>query len=179
MEDPFCTSLISTAKEHAIRCHLGTCHEYDGMPYTIHLKHVTDFATKFKQLVPEKSWETVLAACWLHDTIEDCRQTYNDIVKICGSEVAEIVYALTNEKGRTRKERANSKYYEGIRDTPFAPFVKLCDRLANVEYSSRSKSSMFNKYWMEQPQFEKELYCEELEPMFKELRYLLLETNIK
>ena len=48
---------------------------------------------------------------------------------------AEIVYALTNEKGRTRAERANERYYEGIRQTPYAPFVKLCDRLANVTYA--------------------------------------------
>ena len=47
----------------------------------------------------------------------------------------EIVYALTNDKGRTREERAGEKYYQGIRVTPYAPFVKLCDRLANVTYS--------------------------------------------
>ena len=47
----------------------------------------------------------------------------------------EIVYALTNDKGRTRAERAGEKYYKGIRETPYAPFVKLCDRLANVTYS--------------------------------------------
>ena len=37
---------------------------------------------------------------------------------------AEIVYALTNDKGRTRKERAGEHYYAGIRETPYAPFVK-------------------------------------------------------
>lgn len=48
---------------------------------------------------------------------------------------AEVVYALTNDKGRTRSERAGEHYYAGIRDTPYAPFVKLCDRLANMTYS--------------------------------------------
>ena len=47
----------------------------------------------------------------------------------------EIVYALTNDKGRTRAERAGERYYQGIRQTPYAPFVKLCDRLANITYS--------------------------------------------
>ena len=50
---------------------------------------------------------------------------------------AEIVYALTNDKGRTRDERAGAHYYAGIRETPYAPFVKLCDRLANMTYSFR------------------------------------------
>ena len=30
---------------------------------------------------------------------------------------------------------ANEKYYEGIRETPYAPFVKLADRLANTSYA--------------------------------------------
>ena len=48
---------------------------------------------------------------------------------------AEIVYALTNDKGRTRAERAGERYYQGIRETPYAPFVKLADRYANITYS--------------------------------------------
>jgi hypothetical protein len=51
---------------------------------------------------------------------------------------SEIVYALTNEKGRNRKERAGKRYYEGIRNTPYAPFVKMCDRMANIRYSCGS-----------------------------------------
>ena len=47
----------------------------------------------------------------------------------------EVVYALTNDKGRTRAERAGEHYYAGIRATPYAPFVKLCDRLANMTHS--------------------------------------------
>lgn len=47
----------------------------------------------------------------------------------------EIVYALTNDKGRTRAERAGEKYYAGIRSTPYAPLIKLCDRYANMSYS--------------------------------------------
>ena len=47
----------------------------------------------------------------------------------------ELVYAMTNEKGRNRAERANERYYEGIRAVPYAPFVKLADRLANTAYA--------------------------------------------
>ena len=71
------------------------------------------------------------------------RLTYNDVVRTArkwrteeqAQMAAEIVYARTNEKGRTRAERAGEKYFQGIRATPYAPFVKLCDRLANVTYS--------------------------------------------
>ena len=74
---------------------------------------------------------------YYHDSIEDARLTYNDVIRIAkrwmDDEQAliatEIVYALTNDKGRTRAERAGEKYYQGIRETAFAPFVKLSDRL--------------------------------------------------
>lgn len=80
---------------------------------------------------------------YYHDSIEDTRLTYNDVVKIAKQWMddqqalmaAEIVYALTNDKGRTRAERAGEKYYQGIRDTAYAPFMKLADRLANITYS--------------------------------------------
>ena len=50
-------------------------------------------------------------------------------------QVPEIVYALTNEKGRNRGERANDLYYQGIRQTKFASFIKMCDRLGNIQYT--------------------------------------------
>ena len=65
----------------------------------------------------------------------------------------EIVYALTNEKGRNRAERANDKYYAGIRTTPFASFVKFCDRYANMKYAFTHKTSMAKKYAQELPHF--------------------------
>ena len=64
----------------------------------------------------------------------------------------EIAYALTNEKGRNRAERANERYYSGIRSTPYAPFVKLCDRYANISYSCNGKNDtrmrmIYQKEW--------------------------------
>lgn len=79
-----------------------------------------------------------------HDSIEDARLTYNDVkseLKSCGlfeNQVfigSEIAYSLTNENGRTRAERANEKYYNGIRSTKYAPMVKYADRIANLRFS--------------------------------------------
>jgi hypothetical protein len=70
-----------------------------------------------------------------------------------GQEAADIIYAVTNEKGKNRSERANDKYYEGIRNTKGAVFVKLCDRIANVQYSKMTKSRMFEMYRKENDNF--------------------------
>ncbi len=142
------------AQEYATKCHKETNHLYgDGLPYYFHLKQVYDTAHHFKFLIPEDKWETIFAACWCHDIIEDCRQTYNDVKQNTSIEVAEIVYALTNEKGKNRAERANDKYYAGIKNIPYADFVKLCDRIANVNYSTTMGSSMINAYRKENDKF--------------------------
>ena len=144
---------IDIAREYAIHCHNSTNHTYDCFAYSVHLQMVVDVAQKFIHLIPEKDKNTVVAACWVHDTIEDCRVTYNDLKNSLNEQIAEIAYALTNEKGKNRAERANEKYYEGIRNTPYAVFVKLCDRIANYEYSKKSGSRMTEIYEKEMDDF--------------------------
>lgn len=153
---------------YAKECHRNTNHLYNGHPYEVHLKMVNDVGLRFQHLLPQKEMviETVFAAIWAHDVIEDCRQTYNDVKLALGSEVADIVYALTNEKGKSRKERANDKYYTGINETPYANFVKLCDRIANFEYSLDTKSKMAEMYAKEMEQFSNRLWCSNLKEMF-------------
>lgn len=124
---------------------------------------VAMIAQKYIDCIPKEAHNDVLAACWLHDTIEDCRLTYNDVKQVAGETVANIVYAVTNEKGRNRKERANEAYYDGIRKTMWAKYVKLCDRLANVQYSYDNMSRMFDVYQKENDDFLKSLFPNESE----------------
>lgn len=166
-------SLIDAAKRYAIKCHDDTNHTYDGKSYSIHLQLVADYARKYSYLIDESDVEYVIASAWTHDVIEDCRQTYNDVKAELGEAVAEITYALTNDKGKTRKERAGTAYYEGIRNTRYADYIKICDRLANVFYSKNSGSTMFKTYRKEHQEFEKELRSDEFFFMWAELEELL------
>ena len=147
---------ISCLEKAAFQIHDDVNQKYDHvLPYGFHLKMVASFVSRYGYLVAEREADILVlyGSAYLHDTIEDARMTYNDIVKFIddfrvGSlvlpeeikrkleeQVPEIVYALTNEKGRNRKERANETYYKGIRDTRFASFIKMCDRLANIQYT--------------------------------------------
>lgn len=129
-------ALLVKAMKLAIKSHNDTNHTYDDVPYSVHLALAAHYAEHYIMLLPEEVRENVLSAVWLHDTIEDCRLTYNDLKNVVGEEVAQLVYAVTNEKGRTRAERANDVYYKGICETSYAVYVKLCDRLANVQYAN-------------------------------------------
>ena len=143
-----------------IEQHCSTNHYYDTyLPYEFHLRMVAQVASENIHLIPnsndgEESFrDSVILAAWGHDLIEDTRVSYNDVKEKLGFTAAEIIYAVSNEKGKNRKERANEKYYEGIRNTPGAVFVKLCDRIANVQYSKMTKSRMFDMYKKENDDF--------------------------
>jgi (p)ppGpp synthase/HD superfamily hydrolase len=163
---------MKEGKQWCIDQHEKTNHMYDTyLPYSFHLRMVNKVAEDFKQLLddtkdyftgekyrgPMQDQVTLRGACllatWGHDLIEDCRVSYSDVKNQLGQEAADIIYAVTNEKGKNRKERANEKYYEGIRNTPGAVFVKLCDRIANVQYSKMTGSRMFEMYKKENIDF--------------------------
>lgn len=163
--------------EWCIERHRKTNHFYDTyLPYEFHLRMTANVYEDYKHLLDDeidyftgKKYEgtrgdetvTLRSAChyaiWGHDLVEDCRVSYNEVSSYLGPEAADIIFAVTNEKGKTRKERANSKYYEGIRNTKGAVFVKLCDRIANVQYSKMTKSRMFEMYKDENNHFLDEL----------------------
>lgn len=165
---PTTTTISEIAKEYALERHAYTGHLYDGKPYKVHLLGVVGVAMDYiKQIFPENEWDTIIAGAWVHDVIEDTRETYNDVKAATSEQVADIAYALTNEKGKNRSERANDKYYQGIRDTPYAAFIKICDRIANIRYGREQGGSMLEKYRKEHENFKTQLYNPLYEPLFQ------------
>lgn len=165
--------MLQKTIKYATNRHQKVNHKYGDKDYTFHLNMVYEVAQKFIYLVDEEEHENVFCGCWVHDIIEDARETYNDVLEHTNKTVAELAYALTNEKGKTRSERANDKYYQGICKIPNATFIKLCDRIANVTNSKAQGSSMLGKYAKENPHFIKKLYKPELQVMVDHLESLL------
>ena len=150
----------NNAASYAIASHMNTNHFYDTyIPYEFHLRLVVVTADKFLHLVPEDKRAEVLMACWCHDLIEDARQSYSDVKNNTTEFAAEIVRACTNYgRGRNRKERMPDDVYHDINTVPYAKFVKLCDRIANAQYSKMMRSPQFDMYVKEQAHFEKKLW---------------------
>lgn len=136
---------------------------YGSLPYRYHLDMVAELVRAYGHLVCKRQEDVIpiIFGAYFHDSIEDARLSYNDVRRIAEEHMnkeqshmaAEIVYALTNEKGRNRAERENERYFEGIRNTPYAPFVKLCDRYANYSFSKEEGSKMAKTYEKEMPAF--------------------------
>ena len=160
--------------------HQSVNQSYGGnLPYGFHLDMVGEGISDYGHLVCAREEDVVplFFGGYFHDSIEDARQTYNDVMRMAHKWMTEeqalmateIVYALTNDKGRTRAERAGEKYYAGIRQTPYAPFVKLCDRLANITYScsvdnGRDGCRMREIYKREMPHFLPSLCSDSKDP---------------
>ena len=142
----------TTAKNFALKSHQGQT--YGTRDYSFHLEAVASIAKEFK--LDEK----IIAACWLHDTIEDCNVTFQDIKAICGEEIAEIVYCVTDELGRNRKER-KSKTYPKIKSNNDALCVKLCDRIANMQQSILDNNeNLLAMYINEHKEFKEVLFTD-------------------
>ena len=152
------------------------------LPYGFHLDMVIENISCYGPLVCscEADVLPLFFGGYFHDSIAHGRQTYNDVMDTArrwmteeqALMATEIVYALTKEKGRTRAERAGEKYFKGIRETPYAPFVKLCDRLANVNYfcsvdGGRDGSRIRETYKAEMPVFLPALTSDSDDPRLK------------
>lgn len=159
------STTIEKIKHDAHALHDSVNQKYDHIhPYGLHLDMVVSSVYKYGAEVcaSEEDILPLFFGAYYHDSIEDARLTYNDVMRLARQLMSdsqaliatEIVYALTNDKGRTREERAGEKYYQGIRETPYAPFVKLADRLANTTYSCTHANNTNNRM--------KEVYAREL-----------------
>jgi len=147
---------IERIKQSAHELHRNVNQSYgEGLPYSYHLDMVVNNVREFGHMVcaSENDVLPLMFGGYFHDSIEDARLTYNDVMHearmLMTVEQAlmgtEIVYALTNDKGRTRAERAGEKYYKGIRETLYAPFVKMCDRMANITFTCSNLDSNNNR----------------------------------
>ncbi len=127
---------------------------YDIYPYGYHIRQVVKIAEELGYD------ESIIVASALHDTLEDTELSYNDLKKAFGEEVAEIVYCVTDELGRNRKER-KAKTYPKIQGNWKATIVKICDRIANMQQSKDYNQKLFDMYKKEHEDFCRSLMCKD------------------
>lgn len=145
------SSLTYTARDIALRAHLGQTYPpgdskrfmksegYEGqdekhplrLPFAAHLGHVVGVIHRCAL----DAHEELVAAAWLHDTLEDTTLDPAEIEHFCGEEVLAMVQAVTDEPGNNRAERKAKTYPKIVAVGHSAVNLKLADRIANVEAS--------------------------------------------
>jgi (p)ppGpp synthase/HD superfamily hydrolase len=171
------SEVVYNSREYGVACHNNVNQLYGGKPYSIHLDIVAAYVMKYIYLISDvcdvEYFIYLVSAAYTHDTIEDCRETFNNVLKATNKEIAELTYAVTDEKGKTRDERKNDKFYTELLEVPFADYLKICDRLANAYYSSINGSRMESVYNKEYEHFKEKLYKEMYDDMFVELEKIM------
>lgn len=154
--------LAVKAMEYAKKNHTGM--RKDGTtPYFYHPVTVTNYLRPFERLMIAP--ETAFAAALLHDVVEDCNPSINDVEKEFGKEIADCVFLLSKETGYV-----NGYYYDRMAKNPVASIVKGADRIHNIQ-------SMVGVFTEEKQKSYIEETREYTLPMIKEARTLFPEQE--
>ncbi len=138
---PEAIAFVTRAFEFANEKHKNQLRK-SGEPYINHCLSVT-YILAIYQSAPD-----TLASGLLHDTIEDCKVTYDELKKLFNVDVADIVQAVTKIKNLpdVSKEESSASTHRKLilamaKDIR-AVIVKLCDRLHNMrtlQYFNKDK----------------------------------------
>lgn len=122
------SELIQKAMAFAIKAHQGQERKYTGEPYWKHLAEVAGIVASCPSVDVE-----MIAAAWLHDTVEDTGVSLDDIEREFGFGVAVMVSGLTDsEEGANRAER-KQKARDRLRDcSGRIQTIKCADLISNT-----------------------------------------------
>ena len=140
--------LVERARIFATAAHaaVGQLRKYTNEPYIVHPAEVASIVAT----VPHT--EAMLAAAWLHDTVEDTGVTIEVIRAEFGAEVAELVGWLTDVSRPEHGNRAHRKALDRAH-TAMAPAeaqtVKLADLISNTR-SILAHDETFAKTYLEE-----------------------------
>lgn len=124
--------LVDKARQFAIKAHGRLDHrrKYSSEPYPVHLQAVAELVASIGA-DPE-----VIAAAWLHDTIEDTPTTKAELDERFGPAVARLVGELTDVSQPANGNRAIRKFIDRghlAKASPRAKTIKLADLVHNCQ----------------------------------------------
>jgi guanosine-3',5'-bis(diphosphate) 3'-pyrophosphohydrolase len=121
--------LISYAADFAAGRHKEQRRKGAGqVPYVNHLAdvaHLLAAATKGADA-------ELVAAGWLHDTVEDTATSHEELVSTFGDDVAALVMEVTDDKSLPKAERKRLQVVKTPAKTSRAKMIKLADLTSNL-----------------------------------------------
>jgi GTP pyrophosphokinase/guanosine-3',5'-bis(diphosphate) 3'-pyrophosphohydrolase len=144
----------------ARKYHSGQIRKGDGLEYLIHLLEISYL------LIEYDSSERIISASFCHDLLEDTECLESEIESVCGSDVLQIVKAVSNDSklnGRENWWKKKQSYIKSVQaGGAEAIVVCLADKIVNMrslikvyEEEGASIWSKFNASVTEKIEFEK------------------------
>ena len=121
--------LVSEAADLAARRHSGMQRKGRGNePYINHLAEVANLLST----ATEGADAELVAAGWLHDSIEDTETTHRELAEKFGERVAALVVEVTDDMTLPKDERRRRQVVEAPRKSPGAKLIKMADKISNI-----------------------------------------------
>jgi guanosine-3',5'-bis(diphosphate) 3'-pyrophosphohydrolase len=121
--------LVSEAAELAARRHNGMARKGRGNePYINHLAEVANLLSE----ATEGADAELVAAGWLHDTIEDTETTREELAQKFSGRVASLVVECTDDMNLPKAERRRLQVVNASHKSPGAKLIKIADKISNV-----------------------------------------------
>ena len=127
-------NIVEKARIFATASHAAVAQlrKYTNEPYIVHPAEVFSIVSRV-----DGATEEMMAAAWLHDTVEDTGVTIEVIREMFGKEVAELVGWLTDVSRPEQGNRATRKAIDRAH-TAMAPADAQTIKLADLISNSRS-----------------------------------------
>jgi (p)ppGpp synthase/HD superfamily hydrolase len=121
--------LVSRAADFAAERHRDQRRKGKGqVPYVNHLADVA----RLLAVATKGADAELVAAGWLHDTVEDTATSHNELVSAFGDDVASLVREVTDDKSLPKAERKRLQVVKTPAKTPRAKMIKLADLTSNL-----------------------------------------------
>jgi guanosine-3',5'-bis(diphosphate) 3'-pyrophosphohydrolase len=121
--------LISEAAELAARCHNGMARKGRGdEPYINHLAEVANLLAT----ATDGADAELVAAGWLHDTVEDTGTTREELAQKFSDRVAALVVEVTDDMSLPKSQRRQKQIEDAPHKSPDAKMIKIADKISNV-----------------------------------------------
>ncbi len=142
------SDLVDRARHFATEAHTRINHrrKYTQQPYTVHLKSV---ATMVGEITDD---EEMIAAAWLHDTVEDTEVTFQDLELEFGPAVTQLVSELTDVSKVSDGNRAVRKALDRAHlaeASPRGQTIKLADLIDNCRDITKHDEKFARTYAVE------------------------------
>ena len=121
--------LVSKAAEFAAQRHTGKARKArPDEPYVNHLAEVANILAE----VTDGADAELVAAGWLHDTVEDELATIAELTAEFGDRVAALVDEVTDDMSLPQAQRRQKQIVDAPHKSPGAKLIKIADKISNV-----------------------------------------------
>lgn len=133
--------MVSKAIVFATKAHEGQFRKATKIPYIL---HPMECAVIISGMTTD---EEMIAAALLHDTVEDCDVTIEDIRREFGSRVAQFVARESEDKSKSWQERKQATIDQLSSHTKEECMLVLADKLSNIRSIARDYKELGEALW--------------------------------